>query len=416
MEKYLQQILKEVNTIIIPGLGALTITNDKTGEVMFMSYLKYDDGKLSAYIAEKGNIDNDEAKSQISSYVENVLNTIALEGDFLINGVGLFSKDSNGDLCFENRSSGTSVENENSDLHEEVVNLTNIHEEEKVMDELVSDEPIVLANEITNDANGQEVVDVVVDDNCEKSDDEEIISSSNTELKDKELEEEPASAATIIVEENFRGEVVSNDVESIETEEEEIPESSVVIIKKKRGVGFFVILFFIILLASGGIAIGVNFKNVRQFIPFLSNSDTVKSEEDLIKKMELDKTKPSESDSAEGEDLIENPEEVISETTPEVRPKEDVVEEQPMDSKSSKRDEPLDMKQSFYIVVGSFSDRKNADRAVDKLIAEGQKDASTASNNGKFYVTIANYSNIDDAKSGQKSFKDSFPKAWILNP
>ncbi len=416
MEKYLQQILKEVNTIIIPGLGALTITNDKTGEVMFMSYLKYDDGKLSAYIAEKGNIDNDEAKSQISSYVENVLNTIALEGDFLINGVGLFSKDSNGDLCFENRSSGTSVENENSDLHEEVVNLTNIHEEEKVMDELVSDEPIVLANEITNDANGQEVVDVVVDDNCEKSDDEEIISSSNTELKDKELEEEPASAATIIVEENFRGDVVSDDVESIETEEEEMPESSVVIIKKKRGVGFFVILFFIILLASGGIAIGVNFKNVRQFIPFLSNSDTVKSEEDLIKKMELDKTKPSESDSAEGEDLIENPEEVISETTPEVRPKEDVVEEQPMDSKSSKRDEPLDMKQSFYIVVGSFSDRKNADRAVDKLIAEGQKDASTASNNGKFYVTIANYSNIDDAKSGQKSFKDSFPKAWILNP
>jgi cell division protein FtsN len=416
MEKYLQQILKEVNTIIIPGLGALTITNDKTGEVMFMSYLKYDDGKLSAYIAEKGNIDNDEAKSQISSYVENVLNTIALEGDFLINGVGLFSKDSNGDLCFENRSSGTSVENENSDLHEEIVDLTNIHEEEKVMDELVSDEPIVLANEITNDANGQEVVDVVVDDNCEKSDDEEIISSSNTELKEKELEEEPASAATIIVEENFRGEVVSDETESGEKEEKEIPESSVAIIKKKRGVGFFVILFFIILIASGGVAIGVNFKNVRQFIPFLSNSDTAKSEEDLIKKMELDKTKPSESDSAEGEDLIENPEEVISETTPEVRPKEDVVEEQPMDSKSSKRDEPLDMKQSFYIVVGSFSDRKNADRAVDKLIAEGQKDASTASNNGKFYVTIANYSNIDDAKSGQKSFKDSFPKAWILNP
>ena len=76
MEKYLQQILKEVNTIIIPGLGALTITNDKTGEVMYMSYLKYDDGKLSAYISEKGNIDNDEAKSQISSYVENILNRL----------------------------------------------------------------------------------------------------------------------------------------------------------------------------------------------------------------------------------------------------------------------------------------------------------------------------------------------------
>ena len=74
----------------------------------------------------------------------------------------------------------------------------------------------------------------------------------------------------------------------------------------------------------------------------------------------------------------------------------------------------MDKKQSFYIVVGSFLERKNADRAVDKLVAEGQKDASTVKNNGKFYLTIANYSNIDDAKSGQKSFKGSFPNAWIL--
>ena len=416
MEKYLQQILKEVNTIIIPGLGALTITNDKTGEVMFMSYLKYDDGKLSAYISEKGSMDNDEAKSQISSYVENILNRIALEGEYLLNGVGLFSKDNNGDLCFENRSSITSIENENSDLHEEIGAFTKIHEEEKVMHESVSDESIVLENEITNDANEEELVDVVVDDNCENSDDEEIISSSNTELKEKELEEEPAPATTIIVEENFRQEPLPAEIENGEKEEEEIPESNVVTVKKKRGVGFFVILFFIVLFAGGGIAVGINFKNVRQFIPFLSNSDTAKSEEDLIKKMELDKTKPSESDTAEGKELIESPEEVISETTPELRLKEDVVEEQPMDSKSSKRDEPLDVKQSFYIIVGSFSDRKNADRAVDKLIAEGQKEASTASNNGKFYVTIANYSNIDDAKSGQKSLKGSFPNAWILKP
>ena len=414
MEKYLQQILKEVNTIIIPGLGALTITNDKTGEVMFMSYLKYDDGKLSAYIAEKGNIDNDEAKSQILSYVENVLNTIAAEGDCLINGVGLFSKDSNGDLCFENRSSITSIENENSDFDQEIDHVTNVHEEEKVMHELVSEEQIVLENEITNDANEEEVVDVLFEDNCENSEDEEIILFSNSNSTEKKSEEEP-SEEEVVVEENFIEETLPAEIENGEKEEEEIPESNVVTVKKKRGVGFFVILFFIVLVAGGGIAVGINFKNVRQFIPFLSNSDTAKSEEDLIKKMELDKTKPSESDTADRQELIENPEEVIPETASEAEPIKDFVEE-PMDSKSSKRDEPLDVKQSFYIVVGSFSDRKNADRAVDKLIAEGQKEASTASNNGKFYVTIANYSNIDDAKSGQKSLKGSFPNAWILKP
>ena len=53
MDKYLLEILKEVNTIIIPGLGALTITNKDTGEIMFMDYLKHDDGQLAEYIAQK---------------------------------------------------------------------------------------------------------------------------------------------------------------------------------------------------------------------------------------------------------------------------------------------------------------------------------------------------------------------------
>ena len=414
MEKYLQQILKEVNTVIIPGLGALTIINDKSGEVMYMPYLKYDDGKLSAFISEKGNIDNDEAKRQISSYVENVLNKINSEGDWLINGVGLFSKDSNGDICFENRSSGNSVENENSDFDQEIDQVINVHEEENVMHELVYEEPIVLENEITNDANEEEV-DVVVDDNCENSEDEEIISSSNTELKEKELEEEPAPAATIIVEENFIGEAVSDEIESRDKEDEEIPESNIVILKKKRGVGFFVILFFIVLVAGGGIAIGVNFKNVRQSIPFLSDAGSVKSEEEIIKKMELDKTKPTESEPVQGEELIQNSEEVISEISADSIIKEPVSTNSiPSSTKATSRNDSNSNKQAFYIVVGSFSDKQNADRAVDKLFKNGNKDASVSNHKEKFYATIANYSNIDDAISGQKSLKDSFPKSWIL--
>ena len=62
MEKHLLTILKEANTIIIPRLGALTITNDATGEIMFMPYLKYDDGKLAEFISKAENISTDEAK------------------------------------------------------------------------------------------------------------------------------------------------------------------------------------------------------------------------------------------------------------------------------------------------------------------------------------------------------------------
>ena len=72
MDKYLLEILKQINTIIIPGLGALTITNAETGEIMFMSYLKHDDGKLAAHISEKEGIDENAAKNLIAKYVREI--------------------------------------------------------------------------------------------------------------------------------------------------------------------------------------------------------------------------------------------------------------------------------------------------------------------------------------------------------
>jgi hypothetical protein len=53
MDQYLIQILKETNTIIIPDLGALTITSEEQNEIMLMPFLKHDDGKLANHIAKK---------------------------------------------------------------------------------------------------------------------------------------------------------------------------------------------------------------------------------------------------------------------------------------------------------------------------------------------------------------------------
>jgi hypothetical protein len=72
MDKYLQQILHEINTIIIPGLGALTVTKKETGEVMFMPFLKHDDGNLSKIIAEKEGVAENDAKNLIAKYVREI--------------------------------------------------------------------------------------------------------------------------------------------------------------------------------------------------------------------------------------------------------------------------------------------------------------------------------------------------------
>ena len=102
MDKYLLLLLKEVNTIIIPDLGALTITNHSTGEIMFMPYLKYDDGKLATYVSEKEGFELNDAKNLISKYVRDVQAVLDRGESYDMFQFGTFLKDKSGDVIFRN--------------------------------------------------------------------------------------------------------------------------------------------------------------------------------------------------------------------------------------------------------------------------------------------------------------------------
>mgnify|MGYP000978719892 FL=1 len=101
MDKYLLEILKSVNTIIIPGLGALTITNHDTGEIMFMSYLKHDDGKLTQYIVENEGYEELEAKNIIAKYVREIQVTLDRGESYDMFQFGSFYKNGD-DIDFKN--------------------------------------------------------------------------------------------------------------------------------------------------------------------------------------------------------------------------------------------------------------------------------------------------------------------------
>ena len=90
MNKHLQEILKESNTIIIPGFGALTITSAKTGDIYFMPFLKHDDGRLAKYVAEKENIDVNEAKKNIVEYVNTLTKALDQGEEYEIIEFGKF--------------------------------------------------------------------------------------------------------------------------------------------------------------------------------------------------------------------------------------------------------------------------------------------------------------------------------------
>jgi hypothetical protein len=101
MNKYLQELLKLAKTVIIPGLGALTITNDKTGDIFFMSYLKHDDGKLAEFIASKEGIELIDAKNNLAKYVREIIALLDKGESFDIFNFGKFNKDASGEIVFE---------------------------------------------------------------------------------------------------------------------------------------------------------------------------------------------------------------------------------------------------------------------------------------------------------------------------
>lgn len=100
MDKYLLEILKESNTIIIPGLGALTITNSETGEIMFMPYLQHDDGKLAAFIAKKDGIEEVDAKNMVAKYVREIKSELDKGETYSMFRLGEFVKADDGDIEF----------------------------------------------------------------------------------------------------------------------------------------------------------------------------------------------------------------------------------------------------------------------------------------------------------------------------
>ena len=101
MQNYLQQILTESNTIIIPGLGALTITSTKTGDIYFMPFLKHDDGSLAKYIAKVEEIELVDAKNTISNFVQNIQSSLENGGNYEMEGFGRFLINKDGEIDFQ---------------------------------------------------------------------------------------------------------------------------------------------------------------------------------------------------------------------------------------------------------------------------------------------------------------------------
>ena len=106
-QQYIYELLKENNRIIIPNFGAFLVKDKKHSEIgqdaknlniTFNDFLRFNDGVLVDYIAQKEKVNKIEAEIQVNEFVTSLKEKLNSEGSFEIKKVGKLIIDSSGKI------------------------------------------------------------------------------------------------------------------------------------------------------------------------------------------------------------------------------------------------------------------------------------------------------------------------------
>ena len=101
MNKYLIEILKIQNSVILPGLGALMVPSQKSGKIVFNPHLKFNDGSLARFIAEKEGIEEQEAQNKVAKFVREIEAEVGKGNSYDMFEFGHFFKNKDAEVDFK---------------------------------------------------------------------------------------------------------------------------------------------------------------------------------------------------------------------------------------------------------------------------------------------------------------------------
>ncbi|HRO75871.1 MAG TPA: SPOR domain-containing protein [Crocinitomicaceae bacterium] len=100
IESIIKDYLLTNKTVIIPQIGTLTITNDDTLDIMFLSYLKFDDKKLTETHARITGNSIVESKLTVYDWIDQLIKDLDSGQQRPIGDLGFFFKNSSGEYEF----------------------------------------------------------------------------------------------------------------------------------------------------------------------------------------------------------------------------------------------------------------------------------------------------------------------------
>jgi nucleoid DNA-binding protein len=453
MNNYLLLLLRDLKTIIIPGLGALTLTNEATNELLFMPFLKYDDGTLSKYIAEKEGMEVNDAKNLIAKFVREVMAELDKGEQYDMYQFGSFSKVNN-EIVFKQ------WETKAPALQEEKVVIEETKETTVVSPEVIPEQEKVEADEDhslpTSTVTSLPEIDLANEVKSEIEKKEVVIPSKVERVLEPEKEEEksevkniPAEKVVEPIEEEPAKEPIQETSPAVTEEIQQTPTTQ----KKSNWVGQLII-GVIVLILSTGTYIAVNFNTLKKDIPFFAalagTADTTRgiktleskenitdnipaavekipeelalpvektTEQEDVSLKEIQKKKATKKDSKPIKKVVTPVNKKAALTPPTVKLKAPKKQSNTKPIKLADRRSnsfPQFSAQPFQIVAGSFSSEQHAITHANKLTRKGVTTCTISSFDGKYRVSIGSAETKEDALNQLLILKKLVTDAWVF--
>lgn len=401
MNNYLIEILKEENTVILPGFGAFTVVNRATNELMFMSFMKYNDGTLVNFIAKKEGISAEEAKEKIDNYVAEINAAIDGDGMFKLDQIGVFTKDSAGEVQFSSTPGDAAVT---------APVVTVVPEPEVIVE--IPEEIAPVEEEIHRVEEVPEEIPVPV----------ETINAYEEQVTEEEVEvdevdvplvnaEEPVVEIPVVIEENIPTPATEDEQWNDDLDlppvnyKPERPKQPILEKTKKdkkpRRSGTLILMIIALLVTGGAAYVGFNYKDLKDKIPFLASAEKEVKED--MKPVEDIETPEEPVEEIPEEEVVE---EVAEEVAPEVTP-EPAKETKPTPAASSANGIRVDKALPIQVIVGSFGEVANANRMVEKLQAQGFPAQIIGVYGGLHTVSVASFNSMDEYKANQSQLQSA---------
>ena len=390
MDKYLIELLKEMSTIIIPGLGALTINEE--GVYSFSSDQRDDDGALARHIAEREGWSENDAKNLIAKYVRAIESKLNIGESYDMYRFGSFRKTSEGVIEFE-----------------------------AWKKRQVQKEQVKVANQVKEPAEETSTEDL--DENNTETIEEPITEGELTLDTDdfSEQKEEPEPSEQEPPRTEPVGDVIEQEVYTEDqqwNDEVDLPPinaSSERPIKpilekvqrdKQKGgvpVRMIVMVVAVILVVT---SIGI----------YLNNGKTIQKDAENTKSSEVEDDNSTAIAEVTPENKVLDTTELAMQATQKLNQtgvsSNPGVNGQGMESGETIKEPTGGDK--FYLVLGCFYGRQMADSLCKKVKGDGFQALTSQSRKGFFFVSIGSYSTHQSASKALPAVKSVYSNVWIM--